>query len=162
MTRLRLTAFAAVALCAAFATADDAPKKAMKIDPDKLVGSYKVVAGLKAGEAMSDDAKKDAIVFTKDKIAVKNNGMDFSFSYKLDLTKDPTEVDLTGVEPEFIKDKLAKGVMKYEGGKIYLAYDPQGEKRPKDFTSTKDNGTFSFELVKEKAGKKKADDKKDD
>ena len=167
MTRLRLFAFAAVAVLAAVAGADDTPAKSTKIDPDKLVGTYKVVAGLKAGEKISDDSKDAPIVFAKDKITVKNSAGTFVFSYKLDTDKEPNTVELVGVEPEFVKDKAVKGIMKYEGGKVYLAYgDPTDDKagRPTDFKSTAENKVFSFEMKKEggKAKGKKTDDKKDD
>lgn len=160
MTRLRLAAFALCAF-AAVTVADDTP--AMKMDAEKLVGSYKIVSGKKAGEDMSDDAKKSPITFAKDKITMKSQDMTFVFGYKLDTNATPTTIDMTILEPDALKGKESKGIIKMMDGKLVIAYDPQGKETPKDFKSTKEDGFFTFTMEKAGAmkGKGKGKKKKD-
>ncbi len=159
----RVLVFAAAALFAAGLSAqDDPPKKKMeKVDPAKLVGSYKIVSGMKAGEKMTAEADQSPIVFTKDKITMKSVGMAFAFSYKVDPDKTPATIEMTTLEPKELKDKKATGIVKMEEGKLVLCYHPTDETTPKVFKSTKENGFNLFELKKDekKKGKGKKKDK---
>ena len=150
MTRLRLAAFALCAF-AAVTVADDKP--AMKMDAAKLVGSYKIVSGQKAGEDMSEDAKKAPITFAKDKITMKSQDQTFVFEYKLDTEVTPATIAMTITEPDALKGSKSKGIIKMMDGKLVIAYDPQGKETPKDFKSTKEDGYFTFTM--EKAGEMK-------
>lgn len=161
----RVLVFAAAALFAAGLSAQDkdapAKKKMEKIDPAKLVGSYKLVSGMKAGEKMTAEAEQSPIVFTKDKITMKSKDMAFAFSYKVDEDKTPATIEMTITEPKELKDKKATGILKMEAGKLVLCYHPKGENTPKVFKSTKENEYHLFELKKdEKKGKGKKKDAK--
>ncbi len=176
MFRLRVLAFAVCAFAAASATADE-PKtgdepatdkpgekekeKVTKIDPAKLPGSYKIVDGTKFGEKLTDDAKKASVTFTKDKITTKSPDATFAFSYKVDVTKTPAAVDMEILEPEGLKGSKAKGILKFVGTKLHLAYDSKGGPAPKEFKSVKDDNVLYFVLEMNKKGKGK-DKKKDD
>ena len=162
MTRLRLAAFALCAFAAATAAvADDTP--AMKMDATKLVGSYKLVGGMTAGKEMKEEAKKAPVTITKDKITMKGDQMTFVFSYKLDADAKPVTIDMETLEPDAVKGSKSKGIIKMDGNKVTIAYDPQGMKTPMDFKSTEKNGIFMFEMEKAemKKGKGKGKKKKD-
>ena len=160
MTRLRIAAFALCALACAAATADDTP--AMKMDAAKLVGSYKIVGGTTAGDKMTEEGMKAPITFAKDKITMKSDATTFVFSYKLDPSATPTTIDMTILEPDSLKGKESKGIIKMDGKTLTLtlAYDPEGKETPKEFKSTKKNGFYTFELEKTEMAKGKGKGKK--
>jgi uncharacterized protein (TIGR03067 family) len=140
---------------------DEKPKKGDKegkID-EMLVGEWKITGGMKAGEKAGDDAKKGKVTVTKDKITLADGEMKFVFSYKLDATKDPVEIDMEIVEPDALKGAKAKGIIKGDKGKGTLCYHPMMGERPKKFESTKDNGAYLFELEKVEKGAKPVTDK---
>ncbi len=145
-----------VGLVAVSAAAAQDDKKPGKLDPAKLVGTYKLTDGKKAGDKIGDDAKKGTVVFTNKTIALKGeDGMEFEFSYKLDAKADPATVDMEITKPDALKGAKALGIIGYEGGEVKLCYHPEGMERPKKFESTKDNGYYLFSLKKEKADEKK-------
>ena len=129
-------------------------KKAAKLDPEKLVGSWKIVEGSKAGEKAGADATKGAITLTKDKITLADGDMKFEFSYKVDTKVEPTAIDMEIVQPDALKGAKAKGIIKLDGGKVTLCYHPMNGDRPTKFESTKDNGNYMFVLEAKKAEKK--------
>ena len=144
-----------VGLVTVSAAAQD-EKKAGKLDPAKLAGTYKITDGKRAGEKIGDDAKKGAVVCTKDTITLKGaDGMEFEFNYKLDAKTDPAEIDLEITKPDALKGAKTQGIISAEGGEVKLCYHPEGKERPKKFESTKDNGYFLFTMKKEKADEKK-------
>ena len=145
-----------VGLVAVSAAAAQDDKKTEKLDPAKLVGTYKIADGKKAGEKLGDDAKKGKVVFTKETIAIKGeDGMDFEFSYKLDAKASPAEIDMEITKPDALKGAKTMGIIVLDSGEVKLCYHPEGKERPKKFESTKDNGYFLFSLKKEKADGKK-------
>lgn len=137
---------------------DKKPEKAEKFDAAKLVGEWKITDGMKAGEKIADDAGKGAVTITKDKISLKSMDMSFVFAYKIDDKKDPIAVDMEMLEPEGFKGAKALGIVKLDGDKFTLCYNPtMGGARPTKFDSTKDNGNFMFVHTKAKK-----DDKPDE
>ena len=144
-----------VGLVTVSAAAQD-DKKADKLDPAKLVGTYKITDGKRAGEKIGDDAKKSAVVITKETITLKGEeGMEFEFSYKLDAKADPAAIDMEITKPDALKGAKTQGIISMDGGEVKLCYHPEGMERPKKFESTKDNGYYLFSLKKEKADEKK-------
>ena len=129
-------------------------EKAAKFDAAKLVGSWKITEGLKGGEKSSADVGKGVVTITKDKIALKNDGMDFEFSYKIDDSKDPVAIDMEITAPEGLKGAKAPGIVKFDGEKFTLCYSPMNPTRPTKFESTKDNGFFLFVHTKAAKGDK--------
>lgn len=144
------------------ATAQD-DKKAGKLDPEKLVGTYMVTEGQKAGEKVGDEAKKGAVIFTKEKITIKGeDGMDFVFTYTLDAKADPATVDMEMILPEALKGAKALGIISMSGDEARLCYHPEGKERPKKFESSSENGYHLFTMKKGKAADKpKVEPKKD-
>jgi uncharacterized protein (TIGR03067 family) len=131
-------------------------KKSDKLDPAKLVGTYKIADGQKAGEKIGDDSKKGKVIITKETITIKGDeGMDFEFSYKLDSKADPIAIDMEITKPDALKGAKTLGIIALESGTVKLCYHPEGKERPKKFESTKDNGYYQFSLKKEAADEKK-------
>ena len=122
-------------------------KKPEKLDPAKLIGGWKLSAGLKAGEKYEDTMNSTTEV-TKDKITVADDRATFVFGYKLDTTKSPVEIDMEILQPDDLKGNKAKGIIKLEDGKMTLCYHPMGGERPAKFESTADNGFFLFTYKK--------------
>jgi uncharacterized protein (TIGR03067 family) len=161
MSWLRTLVLGAGLVAVSVAVAQDDDKKPAKLDPAKLVGTYKLTAGKKAGENIGDDAKKGKVVFAKNTITIKgDDGMDFEFSYKLDPKASPVGIDMEITKPDALKGAKALGIIEAEGGEVKLCYQPDGKERPKKFESTKENGYHLFTLKKEKGGEKKGGKKK--
>ena len=129
-------------------------KKPEKLDPAKLIGKWTLTGGMKAGEKY-EDTKKGTNEITKEKITLANADATFVFGYKVDAEKTPAEVDFEILEPNDLKGTKAKGIIKFEDGKLTICYHPMGGDRPAKFESTKDNGNFLFSY-------KKAEEKKED
>ena len=137
--------------------------KATKFDATKLVGEWKIVEGMKAGEKAGPDIGKGVVTVTKDKISLKSEGMDFEFSYKLDDKKDPVAIDMEITAPEGLKGAKAPGIVKIDGDKFTLCYSPMSGTRPTKFATTKDDGFFLFVHAMAKGDKpadKKPEEKK--
>lgn len=151
MTRVRALVLGLAAVAVTAAVADDKPAP---LDPAKLVGDWKIVEGMKAGEKSGDDAKKGMVIVDKEKITLKGDDMTFAFSYKIDPKKEPAEIDLEIVEPEGLKGAKAKGIVKLEKEKVTLCYHPMMGDRPTKFDSTKENGNYMFTMEKAKKSDK--------
>lgn len=132
---------------AAFTIGAVADDKKPSLDPDKLVGEWKLTAGTKNGDKI-DNISGD-VKFTKDKITMKGeNDMVFEFAYTIDGKSDPAAIDMEILAPESFKGGKALGIVALDGETFKLAYNPFVRERPKDFEAKKDSGEFSFELKK--------------
>lgn len=130
---------------AAGAAAEDDKKPAL--DPEKLIGGWKITAGTRDGNK-AENAAGDVTV-TKDKITMKvSDDMVFEFGYKLDPKASPATIDMEILAPEGFKGAKANGIVALDKETLKLAYHPMGGARPKDFEAKKDSGEFSFELKK--------------
>ena len=145
MILLRLMVLGLATLVMSTVAAQD--KKPEKLDPAKLIGDWKLSAGLKAGEKYEDTTNSMTEV-TKDKITVADDRATFVFGYKIDTKKTPVEIDMEILQPDDLKGNKAKGIIKLEDGKMMLCYHPTGGERPAKFESTKDNGFFLFTYKK--------------
>jgi uncharacterized protein (TIGR03067 family) len=147
MSWLRALVLGAGLVAVSAAAADD--EKTGKLDPGKLVGTYKITEGKKAGEKIGDDAKKGSVIFTKETITIKgDDGMAFEFSYKLDPKETPAAIDMEITKPDALKGAKAMGILEAEKDELKLCYHPEGKERPKKFESTKDNGYYMFTMKK--------------
>ena len=144
MTLVRAMVLAAAV--AGFAVAaDDKPA----LDGGKLAGNWAVTGGSKAGEKVDTSKYKNPAVFTKDTIGLKTEEGEFEFKYTVDAKASPAAVDLEITKPEGFKGAKAKGILKADGDKLTLCYNPEPDgKRPEKFESTKDNKFFLFEMKK--------------
>ena len=88
-------------------------------------------------------------------MTLKSAEATFVFKYKVDAKATPVAIELEILEPEGFKGAKAKGIVSLEGDVFKLAYNPKPDgDRPKDFKSTKDNGSHVYVM---KMAKKKDD-----
>ena len=135
-----------VSLCG-IVTAQDAEKKAPALDVEKLYGDWEYVSGVRAGEDVMKERLAGTVTISKENFKLPGGpDVEFVMSYTIDTTKSPAEIDLK-IEsgPE---EGKAKGLIKLEGNKLWLCYEPMGGDRPKKLESTEENGAFLFELTR--------------
>lgn len=139
-------ALVVVAVAAGWAgAADEKPA----LDAGKLAGNWAVTGGAKAGEKVDATKYKNPAVFAKDTIGFKTEEGEFEFKFTVDAKASPAAVDLEIVKPDGFKGAKAKGILKLDGDKLTLCYNPEPDgKRPEKFESTKDNKFFLFEMKK--------------
>ncbi len=111
-----------------------------------VVGKWKCVKGTRSGEDIDQDRMSSVITFKDDTIKIPvGEDEAFIMSYTIDSKKSPVEIDMK-IEEGPAPGGEALGILKMEGGKFYLCYDPMGQNRPDRFESTEDNQFFLFEM----------------
>jgi uncharacterized protein (TIGR03067 family) len=145
-------AFATVVLVlfAGAVIADDAAAKKMLKD---LEGSYTPVSMTRAGKDEPDEFKQSVSFQVKgDTFTVRfGKGKDKEATIVLDPAQKPTAIDMTPKDgPDAGKPML--GIVKVEKGTVTLCWTDEIDKpqRPKDFSSTKENGNFLVVMKKAK------------
>lgn len=123
-----------------------------KFDPEKLLGKYVDIEGVKAGEK-ADPArlKGQFVTVTKDvfKIEGEQPEQTFVFAYKVNPAKNPVEIDFEIQFPEDLKGNKVSGIVAFDGKTLKLCYHATDEKdRPKQFESTEKNGYFLWTMKK--------------
>jgi uncharacterized protein (TIGR03067 family) len=107
---------------------------------------------MKAGEKADPDRLKGQFVtVSKDifKIEGEKPEQTFEFAYKLNMTKNPIEIDLEIQYPEDLKGNRASGIIAFDGKTLKLCYHATDDKdRPKTFESTEKNGYFLWTMKK--------------
>ena len=98
--------------------------------PEDLVGRYVIVSGEKYGEKEPEERIKGTIVtFSKETVVVEDKDKKelYSASYKLDSTKNPSDIVMTSKVKESAGE-IARGLIKKEGDTVHLIYAlPTGE-----------------------------------
>ena len=115
-----------------------------------ISGTYKVLSGKRAGEDIGEDRLPPEIKVSDDAFTIPSPGATFVMSYQIDSTASPMAIDMK--IKEGAPESPGLGIVKMEGNKLTLCYDPMGQERPDSFESTEDNGAFLF--VMEKSGAK--------
>lgn len=127
-------------------------EKAARFDPEKLLGKYVEIEGMKAGEKADPDRLKGQFVtVTKDIFKIEGDQPEqtFEFAYKLNTTKNPIEIDLEIQFPDDLKGNKASGIIAFDGKTLKLCYHATSENdRPKKFESTEKNGYFLWTMKK--------------
>ncbi len=111
-----------------------------------IAGSWKVVSGLNGGAEI--EQLPPSIKITKDEIAIPSPEGTFVFSYEIDATKKPIQVDMKmeeGPQP----GGIAKGIIKIDGDSATLCYHPMEGDRPEKFESTEDDQFHLFVMKKQ-------------
>ena len=122
---------------------------AKKLKVEDFYGSWKVESGSRAGSKV-ESSRLPTITITKKHLTIPSDGEspEFVMAYKMDLDAKPMTVDFT-IESDAFKGSKAQGIMKMDDdGMLSLCYEPTGEKRPKKFESTEENGCFVFKMKK--------------
>lgn len=130
---------------------------ARKFDPASLVGTWKLLSGEKAGEAIAAEATATLIEMTATEFRIPVPGADegFVMSYRIDAAKKPMQIDMeitAGPAPP----SKAPGIIEIKDGQLTLCYDPTGEKRPETFATSEENGCFLFRMKMEPKADKAA------
>jgi uncharacterized protein (TIGR03067 family) len=130
----------------------EAKKEDAKFDAEKLVGSWKVTGGKKAGTAVGEDAKKSVVTITKDSMTMTVGEGKFVFKYTVDAKASPVAIDIEITDGPVGKGEKTKGIIELKDGKLKLCYAAPGSTdRPAKFD---DDKAFSFEMEKQKEEKK--------
>ena len=120
-----------------------------KFNVKKMVGSWQVTKGVRAGNKV-DNERLPVITVDAKAFTIPAGADKFVMEYKVDNNKRPAQIDMTitaGPAPEGSK---AIGLIKKQGNKLMLCYDPTGAKRPKKFEATEENGCHLFVMELEK------------
>jgi uncharacterized protein (TIGR03067 family) len=127
-------------------------KKAAKVDPAKLVGTYEFVSGVRDGEKVpADHFKSVSFIVTKDMMELKTPDGSFKFSYKIDASKTPAVVDMEITDGPVGKGMKSKGIVSLDGDTLKLAYNPAGgDTAPTDFECKKGSNCHGFTMKREK------------
>jgi uncharacterized protein (TIGR03067 family) len=134
---------AGVALLVAAPGAKDPPKK----DPPSLIGVWIGETGIKGGKpSPPEDASME---FTKDgSLVFKEKGKDITGSYKLDVKKNPAELDITlGAGGQSFS---LPGIYKIEGDTLTICFTFMGD-RPAKFESP--DGSMNMLITLKRAKK---------
>ncbi len=137
-----------LSLLVLFGISTAAEKDAPKFDAAKLEGKWKITSGIKYGEKLGDKAIGGVITIEKGKITIKDETMTHVMTFKVDGSKSPVEIDMTGVEGP-AKDLKSEGLIELKGDELKLVYSFPGEKRPTAFESKKESKVLFFTLKKE-------------
>src|ERR1044072_1097363 len=110
MTLVRVLVLgAAVGLVAASAGQE---KKAAKLDPAKVVGTYEFVSGVRDGEKVPEgNFKGTTFIVTKDGAELKTPEGSFKFSYSIDATKTPAAIEMEITDGPIGKGMKSKGII---------------------------------------------------
>ena len=113
---------------------------------EAVIGKWKCIKGTRAGEVIEPERMASVITFDPKMITIPiGEDEAFKMSYTIDAGKNPIAIDMKIVEGP-APDSEALGIIKMDGGKFFLCYDPTGQKRPDKFESTESDGRFLFEM----------------
>ena len=113
-----------------------------------LAGTWKVESGSRMGNKSAEDQLPPAITIDDKVIRIPTpDGQEFVMSYKIDASKKPIAIDMA-IEEGPAPESKALGIIKMDGDKVTLCYDPTGQTRPDEFASTEDDGFHLFVMKK--------------
>ena len=139
------------AFLAAAGADEKADKEKAKMDPEKLVGTWTFVSGVKNGQKLdAEGLKKQSVTITKETLTMKSEMGDFVFKYKLDSKKSPCQVDLEITEGPVGQGSKTTGIIELKGEELKLCYAAMGGETPKEFASKEDSGNNYFVMKKKK------------
>ena len=119
----------------------------------KMIGTWRPGAGEVAGKPMPEQMKTIRLAIAAEKTYVVDfGGLKDTGTIAVDLSSALMQMKLTGTEGPN-KDKVIPAIFKFDGEKLVVCYDLQGEKSPSEFKSP-DGSTiviFNYERVKEEA-----------
>ena len=116
-----------------------------KSDNKSLVGKWTVTSGTRQGDDVAEDRLPEITITEKD-LTMPAGAEEFVMSYKIiEAGKDVMKVDFN-IESGPAPEGTALGIMKVDGNKAKLCYDPMGQNRPTEFKTTEENGFFMFVL----------------
>jgi uncharacterized protein (TIGR03067 family) len=125
-------------------------KKQPAVDASKLIGDWSYVSGKRAGQESDASRLIGPVTFKKETVSLPAGpDVRFVMGYKIDPSKTPATIDLE-IKEGPVQGGKAKGIIKLDGDQLSLCYAPEGMERPKDFSSTEDDGNYLFVLKRQK------------
>ncbi len=116
-------------------------------DKAKLQGAWVTVSLVDKGTAEKEGkVKMLKLIFKGDKYIYQLGATTFTATFKLDATAKPRSIDVTFEEGP-IKGKTMKAIYALDGDELKIC---GGDKRPTEFTATKEAGTILFTFKREK------------
>jgi uncharacterized protein (TIGR03067 family) len=106
-----------------------------------LQGTWKLVSGMRDGEALPKDKVKKTTIVIKDDTFVFPDLAEYATSkegtIKLDATKKPKQMDATSTEKE-----VMLGIYELDGGRYKVCFAPTGKPRPSELASKPGSGNL--------------------
>ncbi|VTR98404.1 Uncharacterized protein OS=Pedosphaera parvula (strain Ellin514) GN=Cflav_PD2062 PE=4 SV=1 [Gemmata massiliana] len=147
---LRSLLVTACAICV-LTTTEAADTKKVDDETKAMNGTWELVSAELGGMKLPDEVVKSLTLVMKDgKYTLKSPGPDDTGTVKIDPTKKPKELDVTGLEGPN-KGKSFPAIYELDGDSLKVCYDLDGKKRPTEFKSTADTKQF-FATYKRKKG----------
>jgi uncharacterized protein (TIGR03067 family) len=115
----------------------------------KIVGSYTIVEGEKAGKKIPPERIEGAGVrITRDTFTTQDKDSQeiYVANYELDLKKTPCVITMRSLKPEAQKGTVAKGVIKVEGEFVWLCYSHDDGAIPTTFQTKEGSKQNCFKL----------------
>ncbi len=148
---MRRAAFAvlAVGLLAATGAAGGPADKADKKEVDRILGTWSAVVGEKEGRQAPEAELKDfRVTFgAAGKLTASHDGKDLEWSYKLDATKKPRQIDVTIKEGG--EGRLFKGIYALEKDTLKICLAHPSAERPTEFATREGVKTMLLVLKRE-------------
>ena len=122
-------------------------KRVAKFDAKSLVGDWAVKKGMRQGEEIGAERLPPQITVSEKAFTIPTGeGVEFVMGYKVAGVKDGiAKLDLVIEKgPQGTEGSQAKGIIKMEGKKAMLCYDPTGGEYPTKFETSEENGFFMF------------------
>lgn len=119
--------------------------KGAKFDAKKIVGSWNLEKGMKAGTD-SDEAMLGEVHINKEELRLPTPDGEFVMAYKIDASKSPAHIDIE-ITAGPAEGSETKGIIGMKDGKLMLCYHPMGGERPTAFESNEDNGNYMFVMA---------------
>ncbi len=126
--------------------ADDADK-----DKEKLQGAWQPISAIEKGKEQSkEELKNRKITFKGDKVTVKHGDKVHDVTFKLDASKKPKEIDVTGKDDDG-KEQQMKGIYELKGDTLKVCFATEGGERPSKFESPENSNIIfvTLERIKE-------------
>lgn len=117
----------------------------------KLTGVWRAVSAERHGfPHPPEDVDALRLVITGEKVVFKWATKEAVFSYRVDPSTDPKQLDMTCLNPEF-KNILCRGIYKFDGDQLSICSNTRGtQDRPLDYKTSLRNGFATYVLKREK------------
>lgn|SRR5262245_8367 len=144
--KLRMLMVVGIVLAFGAVRADDADK-----EKEKLQGAWQPITAIERGKEQTKEELKDRkITFKGDQITVKHGDKVHEVTFKLDPSKKPKEIDVTGKDDEG-KERMMKGIYELKGNTLKVCLHMEGGDRPSKFESPEGSNLIfvTMERIKE-------------
>jgi uncharacterized protein (TIGR03067 family) len=145
---MRLSVTAMLAILLSSAAVSRAADRDSILNPEQLVGAWKLVSGERGGKAMAKESTGGIFVFSKDTLTGKNRyGEELSWmSYTLDMKQNPVAMNVTITKG--FAGETRDAIVEVRDGQLRLCYNLDKKGRPKEFATKDGDNNRSMIFVK--------------